>query len=467
MSGSNWLCGRPVPDDLATGAVAEDVDVGAGDRHHHAPGHVRLGHPQLGVDAGHDDVEPLEQVVVLVERPVLDDVDLHAGEDPERGQLLVERLDLVELLEQPLAVEAVGDGEPRRVVGDDEVLVPEALRGAGHHLGGGAAVAPGGVAVAVAPQRGAQLGALADVDGRLVLELGEVLVDAAVERQHDHLARGRADAGQVEQRAVGVVLGDGVVAQLPDEVAGLAVGGHPAAFGQGAVEQVHDAIEGVGRTHRATLPTAPLRSSPRRPPYPAAMERFGFVGSAQRRQVVAVQRAGRRRGPRRALRVRHHRPERRHGPGARPAPRRPGRDEQEQERGAGHRAVRRHRRAGRRGQQGRGARQQVPQPHPRGRRHRVRAPGLRGRRRARPLRPARAPRGRGAGAHLRRPRDGREPDREAPQGGQGRQVAGRRGGGPRQGQGRPRDGHAALPLRPHRRTSASCSRAGSCSPTAR
>ena len=53
-----------------------------------------------------------------------------------------------------------------------------------------------------------------------------------------------------------------------------------------------------------------------------------------------------------------------------------------------------------------------------------------------PVRPARAPRRRRARAHLRRPRDGREPDREAPQGGQGRQVARRRGGRARPGQGR-------------------------------
>ena len=65
-------------DDLAAGAVAEDVDVGAGDGQHHAAGHLLLGHPQLRVHAGDDDVEPLEQVVVLVERAVLEDVDLHA-----------------------------------------------------------------------------------------------------------------------------------------------------------------------------------------------------------------------------------------------------------------------------------------------------------------------------------------------------------------------------------------------------
>ena len=35
-------------------------------------------HPQLRVDAGDDDVEALEQVVVEVEGAVLEDVDLHA-----------------------------------------------------------------------------------------------------------------------------------------------------------------------------------------------------------------------------------------------------------------------------------------------------------------------------------------------------------------------------------------------------
>ena len=59
-------------------------------------------HRQLRVDAGDDDVELGEQVLVLVERAVLEDVDLDAGEDAERRQLLVERGDLVELVAQPL-----------------------------------------------------------------------------------------------------------------------------------------------------------------------------------------------------------------------------------------------------------------------------------------------------------------------------------------------------------------------------
>ena len=48
---------------------------------------------------------------------------------------------------------------------------PRAMRRAGHLLDRRAAVAPERVAVAVALERGPELGALADVDGRLGLEL--------------------------------------------------------------------------------------------------------------------------------------------------------------------------------------------------------------------------------------------------------------------------------------------------------
>ena len=71
-------------------------------------------------------------------------------------------LDQVELLAQALAVQALGHGEPRRVVGDREVLVAEGRGGAGHRLDPGAAVGPVGVAVesplraarSAAPRRG-------------------------------------------------------------------------------------------------------------------------------------------------------------------------------------------------------------------------------------------------------------------------------------------------------------------------
>src|SRR3546814_6003783 len=90
--------------DWSSDVCSSDLDVGADDRHHHPAGHLVAWHAQLGVHARHDHVETLEHVLVLVERAVLADVDLDAGEDPERSQLLVQALDLVELLEQPLPV---------------------------------------------------------------------------------------------------------------------------------------------------------------------------------------------------------------------------------------------------------------------------------------------------------------------------------------------------------------------------
>ena len=43
-------------------------------------------------------------LVVVIERTVVEDVDLDAGQDPERCELLVQRGDDVELLEQSLAL---------------------------------------------------------------------------------------------------------------------------------------------------------------------------------------------------------------------------------------------------------------------------------------------------------------------------------------------------------------------------
>ena len=42
------------------------------------------------MDAGHDHVELRKQLLLLIERPVLEYVDLDAGQDAERSQLGVE-----------------------------------------------------------------------------------------------------------------------------------------------------------------------------------------------------------------------------------------------------------------------------------------------------------------------------------------------------------------------------------------
>ena len=63
---------------------------------------LRRIHPELGVHAGHDHVESGQQLLVLVQRAVLQDVDLDPGQDAERGQLVVELGDDLELAAQAL-----------------------------------------------------------------------------------------------------------------------------------------------------------------------------------------------------------------------------------------------------------------------------------------------------------------------------------------------------------------------------
>ena len=85
-------------------------------------------------------------VVGDVELAVGADVHLDPLQDPERRQRLVERVDLLPLQLQPPVA------QPRRVVADREVLVPERLRGAGHLLERRLPVRPRRVRVQVAAQ---------------------------------------------------------------------------------------------------------------------------------------------------------------------------------------------------------------------------------------------------------------------------------------------------------------------------
>ena len=82
-------------------AVAEHVHPRIGDRGDHAAGHLRGGHPQFGMHAGDHDVQPGEQVVALIERAVIQDVDLDASQDAERRELGIQPAQEVELLFQP------------------------------------------------------------------------------------------------------------------------------------------------------------------------------------------------------------------------------------------------------------------------------------------------------------------------------------------------------------------------------
>ena len=206
---------RPAPpDEQPAGAVAEDVDVRAGDRRDHAPGHLSALHAQLRVHARDHHVDAGQQLLVLVERAVFQDVDLDAGEDPERREVVVERVHDLELLAQTVGREPVGDLEARRVVGEREVLVPEVAGLAGHRRDRVAAVGPVGVGVQIALQLRAQrLARVGAGLGHLVEQLLEVGRRIAVERLDDHRRGLLADPGDVGEppvvhEAAELVVGD-------------------------------------------------------------------------------------------------------------------------------------------------------------------------------------------------------------------------------------------------------------------
>ena len=129
---------RPRPTTLRP--VPEDVHLWVGHGADHAAGHLISWHRQLGVHRRDDHVEAAQQVIAQIQLTVDEDVDLHAGEDPEWRQLLVQSFYLDQLLGEPLGRQPMGDRQAGRMIGDDEVLVAQCHGGARHRLDRCAAV---------------------------------------------------------------------------------------------------------------------------------------------------------------------------------------------------------------------------------------------------------------------------------------------------------------------------------------
>ena len=99
----------------------------------HPPGHRRASMDSLECTLATTTSSRSSSSVLLIERAVIEDVDLDAGQDAHRRERLADLVDDVELLAQPLGGEPVGDPQARRVVGQRTVFVAQFLRRE-HHL---------------------------------------------------------------------------------------------------------------------------------------------------------------------------------------------------------------------------------------------------------------------------------------------------------------------------------------------
>jgi hypothetical protein len=145
---------RPCPSTCRPVQWPEHVGVRVADGGDHPRGHLVARHPQLGVHAGHHEVEPGQQGRLLVQRPVLEDVALDAGQQPERraspacasaAKTSLSRATTSSCSRSRSGLRPLATGQPRRVVGEHQVLVAEAPGRPGHLLDRRAAVGPVGV----------------------------------------------------------------------------------------------------------------------------------------------------------------------------------------------------------------------------------------------------------------------------------------------------------------------------------
>ncbi|ATZ23192.1 hypothetical protein SLAV_06435 [Streptomyces lavendulae subsp. lavendulae] len=148
---------------------------------------------ELGMYGCHDDVEPAERILVLVERAGIENVALDAGEQPKiRAHAGVHGGHGLQLAFEPLGAQAVGDRQPRRVIGQNGPPVAQGAGRTGHVLERAAAVRPVGVQVAVPGARGREVPAGAGVRVGFGLEAGEVARYRSCRCLGDHLGGGPA-----------------------------------------------------------------------------------------------------------------------------------------------------------------------------------------------------------------------------------------------------------------------------------
>ena len=197
--------------------------------------------------AGDHDIEPCEQIIALIQRPILKDVHLDAGENTERRQLGIQLPDQLQLGFEPFRRQAVGNRQPRRVIGQRDPLMAQIARCLCHLQRRAAAVGPVAVHMTVA-MKGCAHGRRRRLV-RLVQqppEVGRLLSRRGLD---DDLGSRRADAWEFLQARVPEPPLKLWSRKFLHHPGGPAEGAHPVGRGTREFQLEGDVAEGLGRIH--------------------------------------------------------------------------------------------------------------------------------------------------------------------------------------------------------------------------
>ena len=103
--------------------MPQNADVRVLDDPQQTVGHLRGLHVHVAVNTRDHNVELRQDFVIDIHAPVLQDVDFTARENREVLELLGNLPDFLDLIEQPLLVEAVRHGERLRVIRDGNMRI--------------------------------------------------------------------------------------------------------------------------------------------------------------------------------------------------------------------------------------------------------------------------------------------------------------------------------------------------------
>lgn len=135
------------------------------------------------------------------------------------------------------------------MVGHHQVVVAERHRAAGHALDRRPAVAPGGVAVAIAAEGGAQILAGAERHRGGLLQVDDPVGHPTLQRLGDHLRGALADGREVRERAGGGPLLELAGRQRPNDLGGTEEGHRLLAGQQAAILEVGHLLQRFQRIH--------------------------------------------------------------------------------------------------------------------------------------------------------------------------------------------------------------------------